>query len=592
MVIDILRNKKIKMLFNLFSLSLIIFALILSILSSLSAISLQQNKLVFLEEEEIIREDFSVNIEQNIKIKGVLYIKSELKKETASNVPTILLIHGINTRKEGNFHIVYQLVKRGYAVFSTEQRGHGESGGLVTFIDKEPSDMQKVIDYIDNNYDFANASHMGVVGLSYGGGVATVLQALDDRVYASAIYHPLSSVNRFLERIPVQNLVGKTAEINKFEGIKDGFSACSQENTENMLLLHGSEDDVILPEDSKDLYQQVDGNNRDDIGLEIRPGLGHGGNEHDETSLKYAIVWFEHFFHDPTINITNRDEEIKNISLYENNLPNTSKHEDILFFGMILLACGLFFLIIPRLHFIKENERTRNVGSRSMDESIEKDRYRNIFLKRLITYIGIAVILPPILALVNPSYIYGYFLIIPIITIGFLALIPHPKYQNALEEWREWSHKQLKFSILSSLVILLPLILFVLLFNFNAQIAYRSPIPFFNSTSFIYLTVGFSTVFVDYYLIRGWEFKHSFFLLIIRPVSLLIFFLFIPLPAFPEYGGMMIHYIILFTIGLICWLIQVLLFLSDKVLTSKFTATAIVLFPLCLFLVNRFFRMF
>ncbi|GAH04351.1 unnamed protein product, partial [marine sediment metagenome] len=87
-----------------------------------------------------------------------------LKENTTNSIPTILFLHGINGRKEHKIETIYQYAKYGYAVISVEQRGHGESGTPSGFLSIEPYDMIEVIDYIEANYQYANTSHIGLLG--------------------------------------------------------------------------------------------------------------------------------------------------------------------------------------------------------------------------------------------------------------------------------------------------------------------------------------------------------------------------------------------------------------------------------------------
>ncbi|MHA2131118.1 MAG: CocE/NonD family hydrolase, partial [Promethearchaeota archaeon] len=103
--------------------------------------------------------------------------------------------HGINGRKEHKVNIIYQYVKLGYAIASVEQRGHGESGNPSAFLNKEPYDMIEVIDFLETQYPFANSTHMGLLGFSYGGGIGAILQAIDIRIHASVLYDPLADLS-------------------------------------------------------------------------------------------------------------------------------------------------------------------------------------------------------------------------------------------------------------------------------------------------------------------------------------------------------------------------------------------------------------
>jgi len=568
---------------------LIIISIILSILSVISALSLRSQRLAFLEDEDIYYELFSVKMEDGVEIKGLLYVDEELQEKEDKSVPSVLLLHGINGRKEAHFNKIFQFVKYGYAVFSVELRGHGESGGISTFFEKEPYDMMEVIDYIGKTYDFSNSSHMALLAFSFGGGVATVLQALDDDVYASVIYHPLSSIDRFLERVPIQNLLGSTPAIRDLDEIEDGFDLCTPENTENLLLIHGEEDDIILAEDSEDLYEQVDGDERDDIGLEIRPDIGHGANEGDETSFKHTLVWFEHFYHNRTINITNRNHEIKYIQLYENNYPGGSNSGDLLMLSAIIMFFGICLLTLPTVIWSLSKENASNINK---NEDIERhlQEYKKMIKLRVFFYFIPVVICGVFLAIFNQSLMYGYFLIIPIVTLTLMLFIPSSDYLDWKSEWHNWYENKLKIFLVGIAIPIVPVLLYVVIFNLNAHLMITSPIGFFTPTLLIYLSMVLSSVMMDCLLLRGWKLKHTIILIGLRPLTLLLFLIFVPIPSIPFVGGYLIHIILISLIGIIFWMMFIQLKLFEMIFKNKIVIILIVALPIIVFLLHRFFR--
>ncbi|GAH67629.1 unnamed protein product, partial [marine sediment metagenome] len=200
-------------------------------------------------------------------IKGVLYVDGNHYSFNNNSVPMVLMLNGINSRKEDNIDKAYQLVKRGFSVFSVEQRGHGESTGPSGFLSKEPHDMVEVLDYIENRYNFPNVTHIALFAFSYGGGIGAILQAIDNRIFTTVLYHPLTSLDSFLSIFPFQNLIGSTSTIRRLEEIQDAFDIANETNTENLLLIHGTSDTLIYPKSSIDFYSLLNGDNRTNIEL-------------------------------------------------------------------------------------------------------------------------------------------------------------------------------------------------------------------------------------------------------------------------------------------------------------------------------------
>ncbi|MHA1344384.1 MAG: alpha/beta hydrolase, partial [Promethearchaeota archaeon] len=469
-------KKKLVKFFGIFLICLSTTLITISIL--FSNITYNQ-RLKYLEEENIYFERISIKTRDGVEIKGLLYIDKDLEKLEDHSIPTILLLHGINGRKEQKFFKIYQFVKLGYAIVSVEQRGHGESGGISAFIGKEPEDMMEVIDYIKKEYSFSNSSNIAILAFSFGGGIGTVLQAIDDRIYASVIYHPLSSIDNLRKQIPFDKLIGKTPAIDNLDNIDDGFDVCTPNNTENLLLIHGEDDDIISPKDSENLYEQVNGPIRKNIGLELRPGLGHGENEQDEDSFRYTIVWLEHFYHNRSINITNRDKEIKFVKFSDYNYPTTFYSQNFLLIGCILMFIGLSFLLLPfkiwpfSKEIFSEKENIENTKFR------KENYYKKMILFRCLFYIFSVIVVALICSYLNPSYIYGYFLFFPSIVIIFMLFIHNPEYNDWKSEWKSWYEKDLKIFLLGLSIIVIPVLIYIFIYNYNAYLMITPPIPFF-----------------------------------------------------------------------------------------------------------------
>ncbi|MHA1931182.1 MAG: alpha/beta hydrolase, partial [Promethearchaeota archaeon] len=286
-----------KLLFRYIGIIFLSLSVILAIVSVSLAALLRVQQRSYFSDENIDVESISVVMRDGIVIKGLIYVDKNLKENTTNSIPTILLLHGINGRKEHKIEIIYQYVKFGYVVISVEQRGHGESGSPSGFISIEPYDMIEVVDYIESNYQYANTTHIGLLGYSYGGGIGAVLQALEDRIHATVLYHPLADIESLLTRIPLRFLIGSNPVVPNLDEIQDGYELANENNTENLLLLQGLADNIIFPSDTERFYEKINPANRTDIVLKERPRLGHEGNEKDTISLKMAITWFEHFYY-------------------------------------------------------------------------------------------------------------------------------------------------------------------------------------------------------------------------------------------------------------------------------------------------------
>ncbi len=383
-------------------------SVILTIISVSFAVILRTQQRTYFANENIDVESISIQMRDGIIIEGLIYVDINLKENDINSIPTILLLHGINGRKEHKTGIIYQYVKLGYAVISVEQRGHGESGSPSGFLAVEPYDMIEVIDYIEANYQYANTSHIGVLGFSYGGGIGAILQALEDRVHVVVLYHPLADIGSLTDRIPLRYLIGSNIVVINIDEIQDGYDLSNENNTQNLLLLQGSADNIIFPADTESFFDKINPSNRTDIVMKVRPRRGHEGNEKDETSLKMAITWFEHYYHNQTINITKLDSEINSITLFNFNYPYNTVSEDLVIASAIILFIGLSSLVI-KFRILPHWDKLPM--KKDLDNSREgKERYKKMIIFRTSGYMGALIITGIIFSLLNQSILYGYFI--------------------------------------------------------------------------------------------------------------------------------------------------------------------------------------
>ena len=564
----------------------------LSIILTITSISLsfffRAQKLNYFADENIDVEALSVKNREGLIIRGLIFVDKDLKKNNNNSIPTILVLHGINGRKEHKLDIIYQYVRLNYAVVSLEQRGHGESGGPSGFLGKEPYDMIDVIDYIEDNYQYANTTHIGILGFSYGGGIGATLQALEDRIHVSVLYHPLTSLKSLMERIPLQYLIGTTTAVPNFNNIQDAVAVANETNTKNLLLIQGLSDFIIFPKDTQDFYSLVNGLNRTDILLKERPGLGHIGNENDETSLKYAITWFEHFYNDKSIDITNLDNEITSVSLYNFNYPNNLLSENLIIASAIILFIGLSILIIKlRILPFWDDLPIKN----DVDTSREgKDRYKKMIIYRTTAYLGSLLVTGVIFGFLNQSFLYGYFIFFPILSAVIMLFIPSELFSNWKDEWRNWIKSNLIPFLYSVSIILIPTFFFLIFYNLNAKLTLGFTIPIFTLGSLPYIIIGLGSGLADYAYLREMKGRHAMILMIIRPITILIFLIFVPLPPFPILGGLISHILFILLTGVILYYLRSLVMFLSKFYKNGFSIYLLIMLPLIIFFMRVFFR--
>ena len=221
---------------------------------------------------------------------------------------------------------------------------------------------------------------------------------------------------------------------------------------------------------------------------------------------------------------------------------------------------------------------------------------------RVIFYIIPVVIFAPLFAVFNPSYLFGYALIIPLITILLFIFIPRFEHADWKSRWKsefkskmlKWYQTDLKLLCYSIPIVIIPVVFYILVFNLNAYLMITFPIPFFNATLLLYLSMAISTFLMDYLLIRNLKIQHSILLIGLRSITLIIFFLFIPVPAFSFTGlpitGEIAQILIFSLIGLVFWIVLMLMLAFKMIYKNLIPVILIFTFPLILFLLFFYLR--
>ncbi|WBB78946.1 alpha/beta fold hydrolase [Micromonospora sp. WMMD882] len=108
----------------------------------------------------------------------------------ARRAPAVLLAHGFGGTKDSVRADAEELTEQGYAVLTWTARGFGRSGGKIHLNspEHEVRDAQRLLDWLADRpevrVDAPGDPAVGVVGGSYGGGLALLLAAQDQRVDA------------------------------------------------------------------------------------------------------------------------------------------------------------------------------------------------------------------------------------------------------------------------------------------------------------------------------------------------------------------------------------------------------------------------
>jgi uncharacterized protein len=196
---------------------------------------------------------------------------------------TIVLLHGYSGSQDEMLPVAAALNGGGFGVFTYDARGCGRSGGAVTFGALESEDLIAVVDHLIRRAD-VDPMRIGVLGFSMGAATAILATARDPRIAAVVADSAWCDVRSWLrpsfrsflvrprDRFSPPSL--KLAELRKridLDRLKP-VEVVGRLSPRPLLLLHGSADTVVLPEDSEQLLAAA----AEPKSRILAPGARHG----------------------------------------------------------------------------------------------------------------------------------------------------------------------------------------------------------------------------------------------------------------------------------------------------------------------------
>lgn len=214
---------------------------------------------------------------------------------------TILLLHGYDHRREQMLPHADMLHRAGFSVFLFDFRSRGESeGDAVTLGYYEKGDVFGAIDYLKTRTD-VNPTAFGVLGVSQGGAVAILTAAVNHEIKAVAVESAFKSLKSAIDQafehfiglpaFPFARLTVWIAErrtnINTSEIIPEQEVRAIAPRP--VLIMHGEQDTVISPKDSKAIYAAA----REPKELWLIPEASHADGAIDANKeYEYQIATF------------------------------------------------------------------------------------------------------------------------------------------------------------------------------------------------------------------------------------------------------------------------------------------------------------
>lgn len=213
----------------------------------------------------------------------------------------VILGHGVTGDKDRPmlFWLARALADQGFPSLRLSFSGNGKSEGLFTEsnITKEVSDLTAVIDQLGDGKKIAYIGH------SMGGAVGALTAARDERIKVLVSLAGMVHTKQFCDR--------EFGDVTPDAGVmwEDDDFPLSQKYVDDLhhigntldaarelripwLLLHGLEDDVVLPSDSQDLKEVLRGPVHS---VEIE-GANHSFEDHYEIVTKECSTWLQKHF--------------------------------------------------------------------------------------------------------------------------------------------------------------------------------------------------------------------------------------------------------------------------------------------------------
>ena len=244
---------------------------------------------------------FLENEKLNVFTQDSLNLSAYLIKTTSEiQKGTIILLHGIRSRKENNLWLSKKLSDEGYNSVVIDSRAHGFSQGkYCTFGYHEKYDIKTLIDIL-YSYEDLNLN-LGIWGQSLGGAVSLQTLEIDKRIkfgiVESTFINFRTIVHDYFKRYIgidisfLTNYALKRAEkLANFKIDEVSPINSTKKITQPMLIVHGKDDEKIKFEYGKILFENLASKDKDFINI---PNSSHsnlreiGGDDY----LKKVIIF-------------------------------------------------------------------------------------------------------------------------------------------------------------------------------------------------------------------------------------------------------------------------------------------------------------
>ena len=212
----------------------------------------------------------------------------------------VILGHGLTGNQDRELYtsLCQLLADRGWPTLRFSYSGHGNSEGNFKemTITKEVDDLQAILDQCKGTKKIAYIGH------SMGAAVGTLTAAKDDRItllasLAGMVHTKQFYDQEFSEQQPDHSLMWEKEECPLSQTFKSDLYSiqtvipATKDVRLPWLFLHGSEDDVVLPHHSEDLFNAIRGKKKHIV----YQGINHQFDGHYTTVANDLDQWLTQY---------------------------------------------------------------------------------------------------------------------------------------------------------------------------------------------------------------------------------------------------------------------------------------------------------
>lgn len=192
----------------------------------------------------------------------------------------LVLLHGLGGSKEVMAGLALEMARAGYASLAIDEYGQGERAGarppdrsqaeeLGLAVRQSAVDVRRGMDYLETRKEI-NPKRIGMVGVSLGAILSTVVSGVDSRVKAVALISGGGDWALILKTLAARNAVVGGRSTGSFRDVsadalnallapEDPLTFAAQIAPRALLMLGGRLDTTIVPKSSEELFEAARG---------------------------------------------------------------------------------------------------------------------------------------------------------------------------------------------------------------------------------------------------------------------------------------------------------------------------------------------